>query len=148
HGAIEKGPFAPAAAPTATNGSPFRWVNDTEIIQWAERREGQDTLPELLSRLIIADVGLSADVRFPSGDGAHGPGWGGICRGIKRDSVLVPAGDSGWEIGAQGGGVWRKADVDFTKRSQEPLELDLRRSTFVFVAPRRLNARTKVSRIA
>src|SRR6516225_12429018 len=36
---------------------PVRWINESDLSQWADRRDGQDTLPELVRRLIIAEQG-------------------------------------------------------------------------------------------
>ena len=45
-----------------------RLVNSTELSQWGGNlRDAQSTIPELLSRLIIATKGFDVELRFPSG---------------------------------------------------------------------------------
>jgi hypothetical protein len=58
-------------------GSPIRWIEASDLSDWAERRDGQDGLPELLSQLILATSGHTATVHFPSGDSVQFAGWDG-----------------------------------------------------------------------
>jgi transcriptional regulator with XRE-family HTH domain len=126
----------PSFARTAKGvGLPNRWVDATDLSQWAERRDGQGSMPELLSRLIRAATGLSAELHFPSGESVHLPGWDGICE-IQEGTEHIPSGSTGWEIGTQRDGTTAKANEDYDKRSTDPLGLIPSQSTFVFVTPR------------
>ena len=119
-----------------TEGVPIRWIDATDLSHWADRRDGQDTMPELLSRLVRAAYGHGAKLNFPSSDSVQESGWDGLCE-VEEGSLYVPAGISGWEIGTQRQKIRSKADSDYgEKRSTDPLS-DCLNATFVFVTPRR-----------
>ena len=71
-------------------------------------------------------------IRFPSGDSVLERGWDGI---LKTDvgNVYVPAGDSAWELSTQKA-VMDKANKDYSKRTENPRNIDRKTSTFVFVS--------------
>jgi transcriptional regulator with XRE-family HTH domain len=117
-------------------GIPIRWVDATDLSQWAERRVAQGSMPELLTRLIRAGTGSAATIEFPSDESVQFAGWDGTCD-VETGTDHVPAGRSGWEIGTQRAKITEKADSDYEKRSGDPLDLDTRSTTFVFVTPRR-----------
>lgn len=119
-----------------TGGIPIRWVDATDLSQWAERRVAQGSMPELLTRLIRAGTGSMATIEFPSDESVQFAGWDGTCD-VETGTEHVPAGCSGWEIGTQRTKITEKADSDYEKRSADPLGLDIRSTTFVFVTPRR-----------
>src|SRR5271156_3987408 len=79
-------------------GTPIRWVNATDLSQSAARRDGQGTMPELLTRLIRAATGMAAGIRFPSDESIQLAGWDGTCE-IENGTEHIPSGSSGWEIG-------------------------------------------------
>ena len=129
------------AAPTVrrsdqAGGIPIRWVDATDLSQWAERRVAQGSMPELLTRLIRAATGSAAAIEFPSDESVQFDGWDGTCD-VETGTEHVPAGCSGWEIGTQRTKISEKADSDYEKRSADPLGLGIRSTTFVFVTPRR-----------
>jgi transcriptional regulator with XRE-family HTH domain len=128
------GPVSRIPKPKAS-GVPIRWIDATDLSHWADRRDGQDTMPELLSRLIRAAYGHGAQLNFPSGDSVQESGWDGMCE-VEEGSGYVPAGISGWEIGTQRQKIRAKADSDYEKRSGDSLSECLN-TTFVFVTPRR-----------
>ncbi|KER73656.1 XRE family transcriptional regulator [Burkholderia cepacia] len=133
-GVVEKAmlPRSPSVSP----GGLTRWVNATDLSQWAERRDAQSAMPELIRRLIFATVGPAADVHFPSDESVQYSGWDGQCK-TDVGATYVPSGDSGWEIGTQRAKIGKKADDDFAKRSEEPLGYDPSQTTFVFATPQR-----------
>ena len=49
----------------------------------------------------------------------------------------LPVGVSGWELGAQAGGLRKKANDDYETRESDPLGLKPSETTFVFATPRR-----------
>ncbi|WP_413741885.1 helix-turn-helix domain-containing protein [Sodalis sp. RH15] len=135
-GVVEKAmlPQSPSVHP----GGLMRWVNATDLSQWAERRDAQSAMPELIRRLIFATVGPAADVHFPSDESVQHGGWDGQCRtGIG--APYVPPGDSVWEIGTQRTRIGNKANDDFAKRSENPLGYDPSQTTFVFATPQRFS---------
>jgi hypothetical protein len=127
------GPPLPALASTSKSGAPIRWVNATDIAQWAERRDGQGALPTLLAKLVRA-TGPSS-LRFPADEGVQYAGWDGTTN-AATGSEYVPAGTTGWEIGTQREDIAGKATDDYNKRTQDPLGLNPAESTFIFVTPR------------
>jgi transcriptional regulator with XRE-family HTH domain len=114
---------------------PVRWITETDLDHWADRRDGQAMLPELVRRLILAEKGYFAELRFPSGDSVQMHGWDGRCN-VESATDQIPAGWSGWELGTDKGPK-KKADKDYKQRTKEPLDLSAPDTTFVFVTPRR-----------
>ena len=126
----------PSVARAARDGgSPVRWVNATDLSQWADRRDAQATMPELLTRLIRAATGMAARIRFPSDESVQLPGWDGTCE-IENGTEHIPSGSSGWEIGTQRNDIAAKASEDYEKRTSDPLGINREKATFVFVTPR------------
>jgi len=133
----------PPATNNTTNieGVPIRWVDATDLSQWAERRDAQGAMPELISRLISAEAGTEIRMMcFPAGDSIQQAGWDGRCE-IERGTRHVPTGLSVWELSTEKGSK-AKADKDYKKRSSE-LGADCARATFVFATPRRWSAKLK-----
>lgn len=88
----------PAAPTPFSGGNPTRLIEASDLVVWADSRDGQAGMPELLSRLIRAERGVAASVRFPSGDSVAQHGWDGEVR-VVGASVRIPDGQSGWETG-------------------------------------------------
>ena len=128
------GPPLPLLAEVAKSGAPIRYVDGTDLAQWAERRDGQASTPTLLSKLVRASA--AASLHFPADEAVQLAGWDGITR-AATESEYIPAGSSGWEIGTQREGIARKATEDYEKRTKNPLGLAPSESTFIFVTPRR-----------
>jgi len=121
---------------------PIRWIEATALEQFAETRDGQSTIPELINKLIRASIGTEAnDLLFPSGDSISQPGWDGICN-VDKGNEYVPSGFSGWEIGCNKK-IAPKANSDYEKRSKDPLSLNPENTTFVFVTPLRWSGKDK-----
>ena len=129
------GPQLPALAASNKSGAPIRWVNGTDLGHWADRRDGQATMPTLIAKLVRAAHGPSVEIRFPSDEGIQHAGWDGVTRS-DHASQYVPDGVSGWEIGTQRQNIANKASLDFEKRSQTRSDIYPPDSTFIFVTPR------------
>ncbi|MBB5499585.1 hypothetical protein HDG37_003805 [Paraburkholderia sp. MM5384-R2] len=128
---------APALIPS---GQPIRWIEASDLADWADRRDGQAAMPELLSRLISATCNNVAQLRFPAGDSVQYSGWDGTCvAAVAVDPV--PRGASAWEVGSQRTGIRAKADEDYEKRTSDPGAVSLKDATYVFVTPRRWPAK-------
>ena len=52
-------------------------ITSTHLKQWADTKECQSLLPELMRRLICASVKQLNRLSFPSGDAVHMPEWAG-----------------------------------------------------------------------
>ena len=110
-------------------------VDATDLIAWADRRDAQGTLPQLLRRLILATTEGISHIHFPAGEGVQSSGWDGV---VVTDvgNEYVPAGQSGWEMGANQAAK-AKAESDFVKRTKDPENVNPSEATFVFVTLRR-----------
>ena len=76
----------------------MKFITSTDLKRWADTRESQSLLPELVRRLICASVKQLDRLSFPCGDAVHMPGWDGIVS-CPEPIDLVPEGDSLWECG-------------------------------------------------
>lgn len=118
----------------------MKWITSTELNQWADKREFQSLLPELIRRLICASNPSITQLYFPSGDDISNPGWDGIVKSEGPiyiiDGYKIDAGLSLWELGATKE-VKKKADSDYNKRSTDPLGQAPQYTTYVFVTPRK-----------
>lgn len=112
----------------------MKFITSTDLKQWADTKECQQLLPELVKRLIDTSVSNVSKISFPSGDATFLPGWDGIVS-CDESIDIVPAGTSLWEFGANNG-VSEKINGDFKKRNENPLGYNKKESTFVFVTPR------------
>lgn len=110
-------------------------ADGTDLASWANRRDSQGLMPQLISRLVHASVGRVRWISFRSGEGVHLPGWDGIVT-VDEGNAFVPDGTSGWETSVNRD-IKGKADDDYDKRTKDPQGLDRQKATFVFVTPRR-----------
>ncbi len=136
------GPMPSTTLNPNTSGHPIRWVDSTDIKQWADRRDCQDTLPELISKIIRAATLFSARICFPSKEGVQNPGWDGTCF-ASQGTAEIPTGPSGWELGTQRTSLTQKATDDYEKRTKEPEDIVPIESTFIFVTPRHMRGKKK-----
>lgn len=111
------------------------FVNATDLKQWAERRTAQETLPELVRRLVHATAPSASRISFRAGEGVQLGGWDGLVT-AHAATAFVPAGESGWELGVEKT-VLGKARSDLEARRDGGGILTPGTSTFVFVTPRR-----------
>lgn len=112
----------------------MKFITSTDLKQWADTKECQQLLPELIKRLIDTSVSNVCRISFPSGDATFLPGWDGIVS-CEESIDTVPAGISLWECGSTDD-VSGKINRDFNKRDDNPLGYNKEESTFVFVTPR------------
>jgi hypothetical protein len=109
-------------------------INATKIAQWAETREAQGHLPELIRRLIHATGGHPKYIDFPAGDLITQAGWDGQVES-ESENAWVPQGVSFWEMSCQKTPA-RKANSDYKKRTEQTSSADRSTATFVFVSAR------------
>ena len=88
-------------------------VDGTDLDQWAERREAQSLLPELIRRLLRATTTRINLIDIPSGEAIQQGGWDGIVN-LKEGNEYFPAEISVCEISTQGQ-VTRKANQDYDR---------------------------------
>ncbi len=116
-------------------------VDGTDLAKWAVRRESQETLPELLRRLVHATVTRITNISFPAGEGVQLGGYDGNVT-VETGNAFVPDGHSVWELSARAD-VKNKADDDYEKRADNPLEVIPKDTVYVFVTPRRWGSKNK-----
>lgn len=107
----------------------------TDLVSWANRRNAQSTLPQLLRRLVHATAERVLRAGFRAGEGVQLGGWDGTVA-VEQGNAFVPDGISAWELGVNRD-IKGKADDDYEKRRGDPRGIDPALSTFVFVTPRR-----------
>eukprot|EP00388_Colpodella_angusta_P007938 GDKJ01022035.1.p1 GENE.GDKJ01022035.1~~GDKJ01022035.1.p1 ORF type:complete len:1258 (-),score=92.11 GDKJ01022035.1:573-4346(-) len=112
----------------------MKWIDSTDIRNWANRRDCQELLPLLVRKLIRATSNTIQNIKFPAGDSISFGGWDGILE-VKESTDFLPDGISLWEFGTSKNPKG-KADDDYLKRTTNPLEYSPSESTFIFVTPR------------
>ena len=127
--------LAPATQP---GGQPIRLVDATDLDHWSDRRDAQEQLPELVSRLIRAEAGHAARLRFPSGEGVQFRGWDGVCE-IDQSTGYLPAGRSVWELSTQSRDPAKKAAQDLKKRTAATDPDEQADTSVVLLTSRRLS---------
>jgi hypothetical protein len=94
---------------------------------------GPDHASDLVRRLILATAPVT-EITMRAREGALLPGWDGIVRSDVTDPH-VPLGTSGWELGTSKD-PRDKAQSDIRQRTEKPLGLDPKTTTFVAVTSR------------
>jgi hypothetical protein len=93
----------------------MKWIDGTDLVQWADRRDSQALLPELVRQLVYATVPDARRVDFRTGEGVQLPGWDGYVE-APTGTAYVPEGLSCWELGT-GDGIAAKANDDYERRT-------------------------------
>lgn len=119
----------------------MKFITYTNLTQWADTKDCQTMLPELIRKLIRASVHTINRLTIPSGDAVNLPGWDGIVETPERINT-IGEGLSLWEMGVNEG-VKGKIDDDFNKRDVETGGFDKTLATFVFITPRTWTGATK-----
>ena len=117
----------------------MRWIDGTDLEQWADRRDSQALLPESVRQLVYATVPDARRVEFRTGEGVQLPGWDGYVE-APTGTTHVPQGVSCWELGTSSG-ITTKANDDYATRTADALGVVTNEATFVFVTPRRWAAK-------
>jgi hypothetical protein len=112
----------------------MKWIDTTHIKTWALRRDCQEHLPLLVRKLIRATSNSIKSISFPSGENVLIGGWDGILE-VYEETDFLPLGLSVWEFGTNSD-VKGKADDDYKKRTANPLMVDPKNTTYIFVTPR------------
>lgn len=110
-------------------------VTPNDLARYADARESQGVIPELIYLLIKQSAPDVSECRIPCGDAVNQPGMDGIVDCETEFFEFVPARKSYWEIGT-GKDPQEKASSDFQKRTDE----ERADSAFVFVTPRSAEA--------
>lgn len=114
-------------------------VDETSIRQWADRHECRSNLPILVRRLIRETTNTLVSMRFPGNEAVDLAGLDGQAE-TETATTWVPKGRSVWEIGCNQDPS-AKAEGDYTKRTDETPTEERKTSSFMFITPRRWNAK-------
>lgn len=119
----------------------LNWVTEVDLEAWASTLAARSRLPHLIRRLVYASTDSLVRIRFPAGEGVQRPEWDGIAE-TKAESIFVPGGTSGWELGVDQD-PRRKAEEVYQQRTKDALGLEKSETTFVFVTPRKWTQKRK-----
>lgn len=120
---------------------PFLAIKANDIEEWCSNNIAARIRFAVFLRTLIHSTGSRlTKVDFPGNDDAERRGWDGIVE-AEEGNPWVPAGRSGWEFGTSDD-VKAKAEHDFEKSVRALKKEERTQTTFVFVTPRRWNAKT------
>lgn len=114
-------------------------VTPNDLARYADTRESQGIIPELIYLLIKQSAPDIKECRIPYGDAVNQSGMDGLVYCETGFLEFVPAGKSYWEIGT-GKDPQEKASSDFQKRTDELSDEERADSTFVSATPRSAEA--------
>ena len=100
----------------------MKFISSTDLKNWASTNLARETLPELIKKLIYANVKTSDNIlkiSFPSGDAISSPGWDGTLE-CAENIFTIEKGTSLWECGTNSD-IAQKANSDYDKRTRDPL---------------------------
>ena len=110
-------------------------ITTSELENFADRRDSEAVIPELVWMLVGESVPDLTVCRIPYGDSVNQPGWDGLVETATGSRQFVHQGKSYWEIGT-GSNPQTKATSDFKKRTRALPESERNTVTYVFVTPR------------
>lgn len=99
-----------------------------------KKRQFEGLLPEIIKRLIIAGTSDLSSLRIPSGDDIWASGFDGVVS-CATANTYVAEGTSVWEFGTSNEPL-KKINSDYIKRTNNPLGLDISKTTFYMVIPK------------
>lgn len=109
-------------------------IRANDLDRWGSRIVSPPEFPRLVRRLVHATGTGLKTVDFPADEAIRLAGFDGKVL-ADEGAPYVPAGFSVWELGT-GQSPEDKADEDYEKRTGNPLGVETRQATFVFVTPR------------
>ena len=110
-------------------------VQAADLARYADTRESEAVIPELIYLLVKQSVSTASLCRIPYGDAINQSGADGLLEADEGFLEFVPRGRSYWEIGT-GRDPRKKATEDFQNRTDSLSETDRMGASFVFVTPR------------
>ncbi len=110
-------------------------VTPSELEDFADRRDSEPVIPELVAQLVNLSVPDLIQCRIPYGDAIGLPGLDGFVQTDAGFRQFVPKKTSWWEIG-RSENAQKKATKDYKKRTDKTPPEERAATTFVFVTPR------------
>ncbi|MFQ5928608.1 MAG: HigA family addiction module antitoxin, partial [Acidobacteriota bacterium] len=119
----------------------FLKITARQIENWADDIEARSLLAVLLRKLVHSTGQNISHIDFPGYSNAERKGWDGqVKSGIA--TPWIPQGESGWEFGCDKQPK-KKAESDYAARIRVIPRKERAEITFVFVTPRRWDAKNK-----
>lgn len=112
----------------------LKLIKALDLQHWADTKESEALMPELMRRLIHASLKEITYVSFPNEDNVYMPGFDGVLE-VNQSNPYVSTGLSVFEIGTNRNQK-KKADGDYDKRTKETASKERKVANFVFVTPR------------
>lgn len=112
----------------------MKWIDATNLEQWAGTIQGREEIAELVASLVRASAKSISAYRFPTGSFAQLPGYDGLLE-AESSPPWVPGGVSVWEFGTSEDPE-KKATKDYKTRKENPRNVTPAATTFIFVTPR------------
>ena len=119
----------------------LKLVKALDLQHWADTKESEALMPELMRRLVHASLKEITYVSFPNEDNVYMPGFDGVLE-VNQSNPYVSTGLSVFEIGTNRNQK-KKADGDYVKRTKETASKERKVANFVFVTPRIWTAASK-----
>ncbi len=110
-------------------------VTPSELEDFADRRDSEPVIPELVATLVNLSVPDLSLCRIPYADSIGLPGLDGMVQTEGGFRQFVPKQTSYWEI-SRGADAQGKATENYTKRTGKTPVAERENVTFVFVTPR------------
>lgn len=117
------------------------FINADGLVSWANEINSQSEFPRVIRRLIMATVNIEKmnSIQFRAGTGTQFKGWDGVLNSDVK-TAYFPKGISVWEIGTNKD-IKGKANKEYENRTDKPLGVDISKTEFVFVTPRRWSSK-------
>ena len=113
----------------------IKLIKVLDLQHWADSKESEGLMPELMRRLIHASITDISRISFPNEDCIDLPGFDGVLE-YSSSSAYIPSGKVAFEIGTNQEQK-HKADGDYNKRTENISEEERTITNFVFVIPRK-----------
>lgn len=124
----------------------MKWLSAADIDNWTniDPRRAQETLPQLVWKLITATYPHIIDSHFPYGKAVQYSGYdGGLTLEVEESSSFCSGGKSVWEMGTDKD-ILSKFNGDYKKRTETPNGINASETTFCFVTSRIWNCRNGI----
>lgn len=119
----------------------LKLIKALDLQHWADTKESEVLMPELMRRLVHASMKGITHISFPNEDSVNLPDFDGILETTDNNGY-VSEGFSVFEIGTNKSQK-TKADSDYNKRTKETAASERKNLNFVFVTPRNWSAARK-----
>ncbi len=121
----------------------MRFLNTTDINNWAATVDCEHHLPHLIRKLIVATIDnkFIKYIHFPYGEDVRSGGYDGELS-CETQNTYVPEGESVWEFGSSNN-KGAKADEDYNKRKLDPLDKIPEQTTYINISAKKYRDKRK-----